>query len=168
MGEKIPRRQGRRRHRVFEGKIGKVGAYGSVERDPSLVRKQSDRRCRERLRAGPEREERVGRDRQVLVHIAVTEAAGEDEVSPLDDSHGHARNLVTCHETADEGREIVGKPRFAAAPRGPSSGRQMATRSAARTGRRRLMPRRAPGLPRESERDSPSGESSRSRRRRAP
>ena len=109
MGEKIPRRQGRRRHRVLEGKIGKVSAYGSVERDPSLVRKQSDRRCRERLRAGPEREERVGRYRQVLVHIAVTEAASEDEVSPLDDSHGHARNLVTCHETADKGREIVGK-----------------------------------------------------------
>ena len=49
----------------------------------------------------------------MIVHIAVTEAACEDEVSPLDDSHGHARNLVTCHETADEGREIVGKPRFA-------------------------------------------------------
>ena len=114
VGEKIPRRQSRRRHRVLQGKIGKVRAYGSVERDPSLVREQSDRRCRERLRAGPEREERVGRDRQVLVDIAVTEAAREDEVSPLDDSHGHARNLVTCHETANEGREIVGKPRFAA------------------------------------------------------
>ena len=48
-----------------------------------------------------------------MVHIAVAEAAGEDEVSPLDDAHGHARNLVTRHETADEGREIVGKPRFA-------------------------------------------------------
>ena len=144
MGEKIPRRQGRRRHRVLEGKIGKVGAYGSVERDPSLVREQSDRRCRESLRAGPEREERVGRDRQVLVHIAVTEAASEDEVSPLDDSHGHARNLVTRHETADKGREIVGKLAVSPLASSPSGGRQMATRSAARTGRRRLMRRRAP------------------------
>ena len=135
MGENIPRRQGRRRHRVFEGKIGKVSAYGSVERDPSLVRKQSDRRCRESLRAGPESKERVGRDRQVLVHIAVTEAAGEDEVSPLDDSHGHARNLVACHETADEGRKIVGQPRCTSVPLGLEATRQMATRSGARTGR---------------------------------
>jgi hypothetical protein len=43
----------------------------------------------------------------VILSIAVTEAAREDEVSPLDDAHGHARNLVSCHETAYEGVVIV-------------------------------------------------------------
>ena len=62
--EQIPRRHGRRRHRICERKIGKVRADRRVERDPSLVGEQRDRRCRERLRAGAEREQRVGRDRQ--------------------------------------------------------------------------------------------------------
>src|SRR6185295_3544155 len=120
MREQIPRRQGGRRHGVLEGKIGQVGAYGSVERDPSLVREQRDRRCRESLRAGADREERVGRDRQTSVDIAVTEAASEDEAPPLDDSHGHARDLVTRHETADQRsevvREVVREPRGASGP----------------------------------------------------
>src|SRR4029079_613960 len=120
MREQIPRRQGRGRHGVLEGKIGQVGAYGSVERDPSLVREQRDRRCRESLRAGAYREERVGRHRQTLVDIAVTEAASEDQAPPLDDSHGHARDLVTRHETADQWcevvREVVREPRLASGP----------------------------------------------------
>ena len=45
-----------------------------------------------------------------MVHIAVTEAAGEDEAPPLDESHGQARDLVARHETADKGRKIVGQP----------------------------------------------------------
>src|SRR3954463_10141350 len=48
-----------------------------------------------------------------MLHIAVTEAAREDEAAALDDAHGHARNLVTRHETANERREIVGDYRFA-------------------------------------------------------
>src|SRR6188768_2064645 len=113
MREQIPRRQGRGRHGVLEEKIGQVGAYGRVERDPSLVREQRDRRCRESLRAGAYGEERVGRHRQTSVDIAVTEAASEDEAPPLDDSHGHARDLVTRHETADQGGEVVRETRLA-------------------------------------------------------
>ncbi len=52
--EKIPRCQGRRGDAVSQRKVGKVPAHGSVERDPALVRKERDRRCRERLRAGAE------------------------------------------------------------------------------------------------------------------
>jgi hypothetical protein len=51
----------------------------------------------------------------VILDIAVTEAARKDEMSSLDDSHGHARNLVTRHETAHQGPEIVGEPGFASA-----------------------------------------------------
>src|SRR6478672_7017380 len=116
MREQIPRRHGRRRHGVLEGKIGQVCAYGSVERDPSLVREQRDRRCRESLRAGANREERIGRHRQTSVDIAVTEAASEDEAPPLDDSHGHARDLVTRHETADQRGEVVREALLASGP----------------------------------------------------
>src|SRR6185369_11091198 len=70
-----------------------------------------------------QREERVGRYRQTSVDIAVTEAASEDEAPPLDDSHGHARDLVTRHETADQRREVVREPRLAS---GPEPGRQQA------------------------------------------
>src|SRR6185369_17651830 len=63
-----------------------------------------------------QREERVGRYRQTSVDIAVTEAASEDEAPPLDDSHGHARDLVTRHETADQRREVVREPRLASGP----------------------------------------------------
>src|SRR6266542_4865268 len=48
-----------------------------------------------------------------MLHGAVTEALCGDELSPLDDSQDHARNLVTCHEPADKRREIVEMPRFA-------------------------------------------------------
>src|SRR4051794_39480054 len=120
MREQIPRRQGRGCHGVLKGKIGQVGAYGSVERDSSLVREQRDRRRRESLRAGAYREERIGSHRQTPVDIAVTEAASEDETAPLDDSHGHARDLVTRHETADQRgdvvREGVREPRAASGP----------------------------------------------------
>ena len=145
MREQIPRRQRRRRHGVLEGKIGQVGAYGSVERDPSLVREQRDRRCRESLRAGAYREERVGRHRQTSVDIAMTEAASEDEAPPLDDSHGHARDLVTRHETADQRgevvREVVRKPLLAS---GPEPERQQAQgheeRCLDRTSRPHVLP----------------------------
>src|SRR3954471_4847976 len=106
MREQISRRQGRGRHGVLEGKIGQVGAYGFVELDPLLVREQRDRRCRESLRAGAYGEERVRRDRQTSVDIAVTEAASKDEAPPLDDAHGDARDLVTRHETADQRGEV--------------------------------------------------------------
>jgi hypothetical protein len=53
----------------------------------------------------------------MLVHIAVTEASCVDNVPPLDDAHGHAGNLVTCHETEDKGREIAEKLLFASSIR---------------------------------------------------
>jgi hypothetical protein len=49
----------------------------------------------------------------VIVYVAVTETSSEDELPPLDDSYRHARNLVTCHQTVNKGREVVGKHSFA-------------------------------------------------------
>ena len=109
-----------RRPRGLQRKVGKVPAHGSVEPESAPVREERDRRSRERLGARAEREKRVGRDREVLLHVAVTKAACEAQVSLLDHSHGHARNLVTRHQTANEGREIVRKPLCQCSRRGPA------------------------------------------------
>ena len=79
--------------RVAHPQAGEIGPHRGVPFELALVDQGAHHEGRERLGARADGEERMGRDGQLVLDVALAKPAGVDDLAVLDDGHGQARDL---------------------------------------------------------------------------